>query len=347
MLCALQGHAGKLHAGSSQPLSAYIAQGLCFIAMGFLKAIWPILLLHGLLEPPEKLLTFAEGFAGEHAWSRGMQVFGYDGRTFDMRLSELHNFMRPAGFIAMIATVMAMHKGAVLWLGTPCSTWVFMSRHSTGRRIDILGNLESPYIRAQNALISRVCYIIVLAMKRGVYWIIEQPDSSIVWQHPLMARVLSRYSHLISEARGEMGAFSLETPKASVFKGTAPYLSELARRMSPEERNILRTRLAKTETTKQYIDGKGKKRCVGTAALKSTQCYSFNFGLAHALAYFNSCNAEAVAALPGNDLNPSDSEDEPLVTADDSLIDIRQSRPEYWHDNAAGEKQLKLKRKRM
>jgi len=275
-----------------------------------------------------------------------MQLFGYDGRTFDMRLSDLHNFMRPAGFIAMVATVMAMHKGAVLWLGTPCSTWVWMSRHSSGRATEILGNLSSAYIRAQNALISRVCYIIVLAMKRGVYWIIEQPDSSIMWQHPIMARVLSRYSHLICEAHGEMGAWSLETPKGSIFKGTAPYLSALGRRMSPAERSVLKTRLAKTETTKQYIDGSGKKRCCGTQALKATQCYSFNFGLAHALAYFTRCNVEAVAAVPGNALNPDDSEDEPLVTADDSLIDIRQNKPEFWHDNAAGEKQLKLKRKR-
>ena len=226
--------------------------------MGYVHSLWPILLAYNLLEPFAELLTFAEGFAGEHAWSRGMQFLGYAGCTFDMRFTPFHNFMRPAGFIAMVATVMRMHRGAVLWLGTPCSTWVWMSRHSTGRNLDIMGNTDSAYICAQNALISRVCYILVLCMKRGVYWIIEQPESSIMWNHPMMAKVLKRFGHLISTVNPEMGAWSLETPKPSILKGTAPYFSKLGRRMDAAERLVLKYCLHKIETSTSYIDSNGK-----------------------------------------------------------------------------------------
>lgn len=316
--------------------------------MGFIKEIWPILLAYHLLNLEQNAfpVSFAEAFAGDHAWSRGMQFMGFEGRTFDMRFTPAHNFMKPVGFVALVATVMAMHKGAVLWLGTPCSTWVWMSRHSTGRGETILGNCTSAYIRAQNALIGRVCYILVLAMKRGVYWIIEQPQSSIMWKHPMMARVLQRFEALITTVTADMGAWSLETLKPSVLKGTAPYLHQLARRASGFDRNILKYRINKITTATQYIDASGKKRCAGTADLKATQSYSLNFGAAHALAYCRTCLDEVKTALPGNTLHPDDSDDEPLVNVDNSLDDIRLNQPDLWHDNAAGEHQLKLKRKR-
>lgn len=314
--------------------------------MGFIKTLWPILLANNLLqlEPNANPVSFAEAFAGDHAWSRGMQFMGFEGRSFDMRFTPAHNFMRPAGFLALVATVMCMHKGAVLWLGTPCSTWVWMSRWSTGRSATcIIGNVSSAYIRAQNALISRVCYIIVLAMKRGVYWIIEQPMSSIMWSHPLMERVLTRFGDQIDSVTADMGSWSLETLKPSVFKGTAPYLKQLGRRANSCDREVLKYRINKVETMSSYIDKKGKKRSAGTAELKGTQSYSLNFGAAHALAYHETCLHEVQTALPGNTLNPDDSEEEPLVNNDNSLDDIRLNKPDMWHDNAAGEQQLQLK----
>jgi hypothetical protein len=54
------------------------------------------------------------------------------------------------------------------------------------RHLGIWGNAYSEDIKAQNALVARLVYLLVLALKRGVLFIVEQPKSSVMWQHPRM-----------------------------------------------------------------------------------------------------------------------------------------------------------------
>ena len=78
-------------------------------------------------------LSFVELFAGDAAVSKGLRLFGYSGLSFDMRYSELHNFLTPSGYLAALAAIMPIHVGGVVWMAPPCSTWVWVSRHSTKR----------------------------------------------------------------------------------------------------------------------------------------------------------------------------------------------------------------------
>ncbi len=83
------------------------------------------------------LLSYVELFAGESAISRGLSAFGYNGHRFDARYSESHNFLTPVGYLAAVAAIMRIHVNGVVWFGPPCSTWVWMSRHSTKRNEDL------------------------------------------------------------------------------------------------------------------------------------------------------------------------------------------------------------------
>ena len=56
--------------------------------------------------------------------------------------------------------------------------------------MDTLGNLSSDDVKAQNALVGRLVYILVLAFKRGVHFIVEQPRSSVMWNHPRMKQFM-------------------------------------------------------------------------------------------------------------------------------------------------------------
>lgn len=84
--------------------------------------------------PPERDLDFIEVFAGEAAVSKALRAMGYFGATMDLRRDSLHNVLQPIGMLTLLALVMRLRPQGLLWLAPVCSTWVFMSRGSTGRR---------------------------------------------------------------------------------------------------------------------------------------------------------------------------------------------------------------------
>ncbi len=60
--------------------------------------------------------------------------FCFDGATVFGGLALLICFK--VGFLAAVATILRVHMNGLVWLAPPCSTWVWMSRHSTGRSED-------------------------------------------------------------------------------------------------------------------------------------------------------------------------------------------------------------------
>lgn len=126
------------------------------------------------------------------------------------------------GFLAAFAACRRLVKGGVVWCGTPCSQWVWLSRGSTGRcRIRPRGDKRVRSVRSTNRLVRRLCFLwlgynhpIVFSFtsnswydllpnvnwhksgecfgdsylwlrleycrKKGIFWIIEQPASSLL-----------------------------------------------------------------------------------------------------------------------------------------------------------------------
>lgn len=130
------------------------------------------------------LLTFFELFSGMRAWSRGMEMFDYHGQSADWKYQEFTektvkcDFLTPMGFLQVIASIMRMHARSIFLAGIPCSSWIFMSRWSTGRDKHILGHHRMAWIRSQNALVARMVYVLILCIKRGIMFIVEQPWSN-------------------------------------------------------------------------------------------------------------------------------------------------------------------------
>ncbi len=225
-------------------------------------------------------LDFAEVFAGNKAVTRGLHALGYRGCALDMRYHPGMDVLTPSGVIMLLSTVLALKPGGLLWAAPPCSTWVFMSRSTFGRDIQVEGNgLERT--NAQNALVERLVLALEICTLLGSVWIIEQPTSSLMWEYPAMRALLRRHNAV--EVRLDMGAFGADSQKPTVLMGTAPYLRAMERRCAAEEKLMLR--LEGAQTTVQYTDSKGKKRCQGTAELKATQQYPEGLGAVHALAF--------------------------------------------------------------
>ena len=73
----------------------------------------------------------------------------------------------PIGFAMLLHAILRLRPGGVLWAAPPCSAWVFMSRHSSGRDVDVRGRQDSPYIQGQDALAERLVFLLEVATVRG------------------------------------------------------------------------------------------------------------------------------------------------------------------------------------
>lgn len=128
-----------------------------------------------------------------------------------------------------------------------------------------------------------------------MWYIIEQPHSTLMYGYPAFVAFRQRYPSA-GFGRLDMGAYGGECPKATLLFGNAPYLGRFCRRMTPEERRGLEA----VQTSVRYVDSAGRVRSTGTKELKATQAYPLEFGAAHAVAYRDCRLASASSSAPAS-----------------------------------------------
>jgi hypothetical protein len=335
----------------------------------------------GFAAPVARPYDFIEIFAGDQSVTRSMQFLGYHGRPFDLRIDPGHNLLTPKGFCTVLVAILRIRVGGVCWAAPPCSTWVWMSRSSTGRDRDVRGTVGNAYIRGQNALVERLVLLCHICVARCVYFIIEQPLSSIMFQYPAWQRFLDRHRSVL-QVNLEKGAFGAGSKKPTMLVGTAPYLPALGRRMSALQRHELDARGA-VLTTIVTEDEAGNRRAHGSQHLKATQSYPLAFGAAHANAFraherslaavgfrpasvgapsspaapvagippapTASVGAPSSPAAPVAGIPPAPTVDSFNLPAEELadmwfLEDLVSGRPDFWADNAPAERRLRLRR---
>lgn len=300
--------------------------------MGALRSI--LVLLRQLYPPdgmPDRDLDYAEFFAGKRSVSKGLDLFGFRGKSFDASYGgQEWNILQPIGFVSHLQAIMRLRPGGVLWAAPPCSTWVWLARGSCGRHKDIGGTATNHYVQSQNALVDRLVLLLRICNKRGVVWIIEQPSSSCMWRYPALAKLLTRRD--CRRVALEMGAYGLDCPKATVLYGTAPHLEQLDRKLNSDEREELREDSKRRRTTTVEATAAGGWNVHGTADLKGTQAYTIEFGACHAVAYSNwrkTFSAAPEAAAGSSDAAPVQTGGNTFAEDSDSDLD---EEPPYLYD---------------
>ena len=90
----------------------------------------------------------------KHLWT--LDVFSI---PLQVCLSRHHDFMLAIGFVLVMQCVRRLGLHSHMWIGVPCSTWVWMSRGSTRRcRLRVRGSKKVRCVRAANKFIRRLCY---------------------------------------------------------------------------------------------------------------------------------------------------------------------------------------------
>ena len=122
-------------------------------------------------------------FAGLGAITRGLQAKGWAVYPYEKEDDKLvEDILNDEGYCFALSLVLRCRIGAILWFGIVCSSWVFMSRGSTGRYIfDIRGHIKNDAVHHGNIMCSRVILLMWISIKHELLTILEQPTTSIMY----------------------------------------------------------------------------------------------------------------------------------------------------------------------
>ena len=138
------------------------------------------------------------------------------------------------GFVLALNVLRRLLPKGLSWWAPPCGTWVYMSRGSTGRsKSDPLGFTSVECVAAQNRLVKRVVLLLRFVVCMGLFWILEQPTSSILQDHPTFQRNAKRLGK--KQAFLWMRCFGAATPKGTQLWGNAPWLKKTQRKLRKSE----------------------------------------------------------------------------------------------------------------
>ena len=186
--------------------------------------------------PGSPSLRCLDGFCGHAAimksfLARNQRAVGYDrsltGRNHDILTAE--------GFCTALVFCLSLMPGKALshW-GPPCSSWVYMSRGSTGRRVyNPMGILligeTTPSVGESNMLVSRLVLLLMLCTALQVIWILEQPSSSLMFLHTRLQELCARLQTF--RCQTWMGAFGGPSAKSTDLLSNHTMVHTLKRKL--------------------------------------------------------------------------------------------------------------------
>jgi hypothetical protein len=174
--------------------------------------------------------------------------------------------------------VHAKPRAIVHW-ATVCSSWVRINKATSGRTVaNPLGCTRHAYVAQANVMVSRCALLILFGMCLSLDFILEQPGTSLMFEHPRIRQLQE-----LADAGGLrpirsiwtwMGAFGAPTPKPTKLFGTPIWMMAL-------KRTIRRKDFAKRTDLVTYTeDVTGKVSYSGSTGLKSSQAYPKGYGTA-------------------------------------------------------------------
>ncbi len=140
--------------------------------------------------------------------------------SYDINKDSEQNLLTPEGFLLAVRSVLRLRTGGTLWGGVPCSSFVWISRGSSGRSKDMPEGNGSLCSILGNVLLVRFILLSMIAISRGCHVVIEQPESSLMTRHPRVLALQEKMAQW-SQVRFWMGLFGGISAKPTKLFGTA------------------------------------------------------------------------------------------------------------------------------
>ena len=115
----------------------------------------------------------------------GVPAVGFD----KVNNFEWQNFNSPKGFVTSLQWLSQLAPGSLCHWATECSTFVFLSRASTGRTSFNPSGWKTDAVMSGNRQVARMSALILLLISICCIWLLEQPSTSIMCQLPKMRRL--------------------------------------------------------------------------------------------------------------------------------------------------------------
>ena len=220
---------------------------------------------------------FVEMFCGVGALTVAARNSGLRTAWYDLLLDDgSMDMLTDHGFANAILLALSVSPRGTMWFGVPCSTFIWIARGHTRRsKTHPVGDTSRADVRDVNLLVQRVGLLLRLLALRQVFFVIEQPASSVLFYLPDL-RALEGSGICIGRYRWQkrflwLGHFGHRLWKPTFLIGIFPGL---------KNRPELTTRRPPPRIVKdwhKWRNKSGKMRCAGNASLRRTGEYPESF----------------------------------------------------------------------
>jgi len=224
-------------------------------------------------KPAAVLRHCVEYFAGAAELSRAhIEVDVGCVSRWDKDYGDHHDCLTHIGLAHWLSDLLLAAPGALIWLGTQCSSFVLMCK-AIAKREEAnhwMGDTNRQFVRDGNVQMQITSLIYLMASCLGCCPVIEQPISSVLAKLRPLATVLSFTKSVRTVTY--MGAFNGNSPKPLQLLHTAIEYKALARKSPAAHfpKGVLVDDLGQ--------DQQGRRKFRGGEALKPSQAYAPEFG---------------------------------------------------------------------
>ncbi|CAJ1355964.1 unnamed protein product, partial [Effrenium voratum] len=199
-----------------------------------------------------------ETFAGQCAVTKAEWQAGRKAVPFEILVGgDCMDFCSPAGFANAVYQTLRTSPGGGALHAPVCSTWVFMSRGSTLRSpTRPLGRGDSQKVADGNLHVARCAVLCILAAAKRIFWLLEQPSTSIMETHPSFQKML-KILH-VRKLIFDMKDFGANTQKRTILYSSHEEVDDLLLHKHPRKRFGHALSAVRTKNLKK-IKAKAKK----------------------------------------------------------------------------------------
>ena len=236
----------------------------------------------------ENFLDTVEFFAGEAQVTKNWAAMGLASLDYDIKNDMKYQSLNSNwGFIHALQCLRRLRpRRGCAWLGTVCSTWVFMSRASTMRtKLKPQGDVSRRCVVNGNRQASRSALVMAFCYAKACGFVLEQPASSLLWHHPSLLHV-QRVAVNVLHSRWNRVSLYMSHYNATHIKKTELLSNESWTHNLSNSHPGERTTSAKKSaadaapTATLHVRADGRKMCSGTKHLKAAQTYTRELGKA-------------------------------------------------------------------
>ncbi len=257
-----------------------------------LPAWWVELCVQAAAAAVELPVVFGlEVFSGRGELSQAFRDLAGPFLSFEIADDPEEDISTMSGVLLALKKLFCVRAGGLLWLGTPCKSWVVLSRSFTQRSllqpagpVQCRSKRQREYLDQHNCIAERSAFLARTATVLQVFFVIEQPSSSLLANFEPVRVALETTAAV--KASISMCRFGGESKKPLTLRGTGD-LSTLARVNEIRKEARPATKKLTTRSPGGFFTGKKED-------LEASAAYTRCFGIAVALCY-QGLSPEAVA----------------------------------------------------